>query len=74
MQRFNPWFGHGVGYLCIVLLIVAVAASALRAEVITLKNGMQLKGTLTRVQSLNQDPPKQYGWQCGRAEDRVGGR
>ncbi len=26
------------------------------AEVVTLKNGMQLKGTLTRVQSLNQNP------------------
>ncbi len=56
MQRFRQLCLRGISSLLIIWFLHAIPLSASRAEVITLKNGMQLKGTLTRVQSLNQNP------------------
>lgn len=38
------------------VLLAVIFVSSLRAEVITLKNGLQLRGAYTRVATLNQNP------------------
>jgi len=40
----------------LLAVILAVGVQAAQAEVITLKNGLQLQGALTRVSSLNENP------------------
>lgn len=65
-------FGPGRGACCLLttMLIAAICAASLRAEVITLKNGMQLKGELARVSSLNQNPLLEFEGSGGNVDVR----
>lgn len=58
-QRRHPRRRIPVWLWGVVCLLVMPAG--LRGEIITLKNGMQLQGALTRVQSLNQNPLLKLG-------------
>ncbi len=56
MQRSCRIRWRGIVWLLLWTVLGAARPDVARAEVVTLKNGMQLQGALTRVQSLNQNP------------------
>ncbi|MFO7906627.1 MAG: alpha/beta hydrolase-fold protein [Planctomycetota bacterium] len=70
MPRFLVHSIRRAGCVLVGTLIVAVSMRSLRAEVITLKNGMQLKGALARVKSLNQNPLLEFDGAGGNVDVR----
>ncbi len=56
MGRSACYSARFVRLSALVALGSMLAATTVRAEVVTLKNGMQLQGSYTKIQSLNQNP------------------